>query len=96
MQLLGSAENKITKKKKKNGENVPHFEITEVILVHCYIVNNDYQQDSKVLYMLVANKSFGQLLDVSPKTQKPLIQNLHIQKFGLQIKFLSRLTLKIK
>ena len=40
MQLLGSAENKITKK--KNAENVPHFEITKVILVHCYIVNNDY------------------------------------------------------
>ena len=41
MKLLGSTKNKITKD--KNGENVPHLEITEVVLVHCNIVNNDYQ-----------------------------------------------------
>ena len=41
--LLGSTENKITKE--KNGKNVPHLETTEVVLVHCDIVNNDYQQD---------------------------------------------------
>ena len=40
MKLLGSTENKITKD--KNSENVPHLEITEVALVHCNIVNNDY------------------------------------------------------
>ena len=45
MKLLGSTENKITKD--KNGENVPHLEITEVVLVHCNIVNIDYQQDSQ-------------------------------------------------
>ena len=44
MQLLGSTENKKTKD--KNGENAPHLEITEVVLVHCNIVNNEYQQDS--------------------------------------------------
>ena len=43
MKLLGSTGNEITKD--KNGENVPHLEITEVVLVHCNIVNNDYQQD---------------------------------------------------
>ena len=43
MKLLGSTENKITKD--KNGENVPHLEITEVVLVHCNIVSNNYQQD---------------------------------------------------
>ena len=48
MKLLGSTENKITKD--KNGENVPHLEITEVVLVHCNIVNNDYQQDSTRLF----------------------------------------------
>ena len=64
MKLLGSAENKITKD--KNGENVPHLEITEVVLVHCNIVNNDYQQDSGVLYTFVLNKSFGSLLEISP------------------------------
>ena len=47
MKLLGSTENKITKD--KNGENVPHLEITEVVLAHCNIVNNDYEQDSRVM-----------------------------------------------
>ena len=64
MKLLGSTENKISKD--KNGENVPHLEITEVVLVHCNMVNNDYQQDSRVLYTFVPNKSFGSLLDISP------------------------------
>ena len=41
MKLLGNTENKIAKY--KNGENVSHLEITEVVLVHCDIVNNDYQ-----------------------------------------------------
>ena len=65
MKLLRSTKNKITKD--KNGENVPHPEITEVVLVHCDIVNNDYQQDSRVLYTFVPNKPFGSLLKISPK-----------------------------
>ena len=56
MNLLGSTKSKITKN--GNGENVSHLEITEVIFVHCNIVNNDYQQDSGVLYTFVPNKSF--------------------------------------
>ena len=64
IKLLGSTEIKITKD--KNGENVPHLEITEVVLVHCDIVNNDYQQDSRVLYTFVPNKPFGSLLEISP------------------------------
>ena len=64
MKLLGSTENKITKD--KNGENMPNLEITEVVLVHCDIVNNDYQQDSRVLYTFVPNKPFGSLLEISP------------------------------
>ena len=67
MKLLGSAENKITKN--KNGENVPHLEITEIVLVHCNIVNNDYQQDSTELYTFVPNKPFGSLLKISPANQ---------------------------
>ena len=54
MKLRGSAKNKITKD--KNSENVPHLEITEVVLVHCDIVNNDYLQNSRVLYTFVPNK----------------------------------------
>ena len=65
MKLLGSTKNKITKN--ENGENVPNLEITEVVLVHCNIVNNNYQQNARVLYTFVPNKSFGQLLDISPK-----------------------------
>ena len=64
MQLLGSTENKITRD--KNGENVPHLEITEVVLVDCDILNNDYQQDSRILYTFVPNKPFGSLLEISP------------------------------
>ena len=64
MKLLGSIENKITKD--KNGEIVPHLEIVELVLVHCSLVNNDYQQDSRILYTLVPNKTFGSLLEISP------------------------------
>ena len=65
MKLLGSFQNKIGNN--KNDQNVPHLEITEVKLVHCNIVNNDYQQDSRVLYTFVPNKTFGQLLEISQK-----------------------------
>ena len=64
MKLLGSTESKITKD--KNGENMPHLEITEVILVHCNLINNDYQQDSRILYTFVRNKPFGSLIEISP------------------------------
>ena len=62
MKLLASTKSKITKD--KNREVVPHLEITEVVLIQCNIVNNNYQHDSRVLYTFVPNKSFGQLLDI--------------------------------
>ena len=65
MKLLGSTKNKITTD--ENGENAPHLEVTKVVLVHCNFLNNDYQQDSRVLYTVVPNKSFGQFLDISPE-----------------------------
>ena len=65
MKLLGSTKSKITKD--KNGENIPYLEITEVVLIHCNVFNYSYQQKSRVLYTFVPNKSFGQLLDISPK-----------------------------
>ena len=64
MKLLGSTKNKITKN--KNGENVPHLAIAEVVLVHCNIINNDYPQDSRDLHTFVPNKPFGSLLEISP------------------------------
>ena len=69
MKLLGSTKCKITKD--ENGESVSHLEITEVLskqeVVHCNVVNHDYQHDSRVLYTFIPNKSFGQLLDTFPK-----------------------------
>ena len=62
MKLLESTKSKIDED--KNGENVPHLQITDIILIHCNIVNKDYQPDSRVLYTFVLNKS---LLDISPK-----------------------------
>ena len=59
MQLLESTQSKITKD--ENDENVPHLIITNVVLVHCNIVNYNYQQSSKVLYTFVLNKLLGQL-----------------------------------
>ena len=59
MKLLGSTEN-------KNGENIPHLEIREVVLVYCNFVNNDYQQGSRFLYTFVPDKPFGSLLQISP------------------------------
>ena len=82
MILLGSTENKITKE--KNGGNVPHLEITEVVLVYCNIVNNDYQQDSRVLYRFVPNRPFGSLLEISTtnhiflKTFNPEFQGIQV------------------
>ena len=63
MKLLGNTR---SNKTKKNGENVPYLEITEVILIHCNVANNSYQENSKVLYIFVLYKLFSQLLDISP------------------------------
>ena len=65
IKLLNSTKSKITKD--KNGENVPHLEITEVVLVNCNIVNNDYQQDLRDLFTFIPNISIVQLLDISQK-----------------------------
>ena len=56
MKLLGSPESKIAKE--ENGESLPHLEITEVVLFHYNIVDNDYQQDSIILYTFVHDKPF--------------------------------------
>ena len=63
MKLLGRTKSEITKI--ENGENVPCLEITEVVLIHCNVVNNSYQQKSRALHTFVPNKSFDQLLDIS-------------------------------
>ena len=70
IKLLWSTENEITND--QNGENVPHLEITEVLLVYCNIVNNDYQHNSRTLYTFLPNKLLGNLLEISPTNFIPL------------------------
>ena len=91
MKLLASIKTKMTKD--EHGKNTPHLDIIEVVLVHCNFVYNDYQEDLRVLYSFVSNKSFGQLLDILPENfifLKTLIQNFRILKNGLLIKILNR------
>ena len=64
MKLLGSTNDTIDAD--KNGENVPRLENVEVVLVHCNLVNNSYQQHSRVLFTFVPTKQYGQLISISP------------------------------
>ena len=66
MKLLGSTSNSIDKD--KNCELVPKLESVDLVLVHCNVVNNSYQQASKVLFTFVPNKKYSQLITVSPET----------------------------
>ena len=84
LKFLGS--NKSNINKNKNGENVPHLKITELVLIHCNIINNDYQHDSKVLHTFVPNKSFGRLLDISPKNFK-FIKTLNLEFLYIEVWF---------
>ena len=90
MKLPGRTKTKITKN--KNGQNVPHLEISEVVLAHCNIVNNDYQQDLRVLFtFILVNRLVNYyifLLNIS-YSLKTLIQNFHTLTYGLLIKLLN-------
>ena len=66
MKLLGSTKDTIDAD--KNSENVPRSENVEVVLVHCNLVNNSYQQHSRVLFTFVSNKQYGQLISISPNS----------------------------
>ena len=52
----------------KNSDLVPKLESVDLALVHCNVVNNSYQQASKVLFTFVPNKNYGQLITISPET----------------------------
>ena len=84
MKLLESTKNKITKN--QNGENVPHLQITEVVLVHCNIVNNDYLQDSRVLYTFFPNKPFGSLLEIS-QIKHIILKTFNSEYDGIKVWF---------
>ena len=63
LKLLGSTESKIIKD--ETGEHVPHLEVVELVIVHFNFINNNYQRDSRILYIFVPNKPFGSLLETS-------------------------------
>ena len=87
MKLLGSTKKDVDKD--KNGENVPKLESVEVVLVHCNLVQNDYQHTSNVLFIFVTNKEFGQLINISPHSltmMNTVNTKFFLLKFGLQIK----------
>ena len=65
MKLLESTKSKIIRN--ENGENMPNLKINEVVLVHCHIFNKNYQENLRIFHTFVPNKSFSQLLDISPK-----------------------------
>ena len=71
MRLLGSSKKGIDQD--KDRENVPKLEYVEIVLVHCNLVNNNYQQASKVLFTLVPNKQFDQLINYKYNKYKILI-----------------------
>ena len=73
MKLLGSTKKDVDKD--KDREDVPKLESVEVVLIHCNLVNNSYQQESKILFTFVPNKQFGQLITISPHLLKMLKTN---------------------
>ena len=83
----------------KDGEDVPKLESVKVVLVHCNLVTNNYQQESKALFTFVPNKQFGQLINISPHSLKMLnttnTENFHLLTCGLLIKIVNLLKLKI-
>ena len=92
MKLLGSTKKDVDQD--KDGEDVPKLESVEVVLVHCNLVNNSYQQASKVLFTFVPNKQFGQLITISSHSLIMLnTTNAEFQllKCGLLIKIIDNL-----
>ena len=95
MRLSGSTKKDV---QDKDGEDVPKLESAEVALVHFNLVNNSYQQVSKVLFTFVPNKQFGQLITIVPhpltmlNTKK---QNFHPLKYGSLVKIANNLKSKI-
>ena len=87
MKLLRRTESKIAKD--KNGEDVSHLEVVKLVLVYCNLVNNDYQQDSRILYTFVRNKAFGSLLKILQKNHiflRTFNSEFQKSKYDLRIK----------
>ena len=85
MKLLGSTSNSIDKD--KNSELVPKLESVDLVLVHCNVVNNSYQQASKVLFTLVPNKKYGQLITISPLETLIMLKTINTEFSFIEIWF---------
>ena len=82
MKLLGSTKKDVDKD--KDGENVPKIKAVEVVLMHCNLFSNSYQQSSKALFTFVPNDQFGQLITISPHLLTMLkITNAEFQSIQL-------------
>ena len=84
MKLLGSTKSKVTKN--ENGDNVPYLEITEVVLIHCNVLKFSYQQKLRVFFTFARNKSFGQLLNISPENFT-FLKNFHLEFSYIEVWF---------
>ena len=84
MKLLGST--KDTTDAHQNSENVPKLENVEVVLVHCNLVNNTYQQHSRVLFTVVPTKQCGQLINISPHLLV-FLKTMNIDFSEIEIRF---------
>ena len=96
MKLSGSIKKDVDSD--NNSKNVPKLESVEVVSVDCDLVKNDYQHTSKVLFSFVPNKLFGQLINISPHSltmMNTVNSDFFLLKFGLQIKLVKHLKLKI-
>ena len=87
MKVLGCPKSKITKD--ENGENIPRLEIAEVLLVHCKIVNNNYQQHLRFLYTFAPSKLFGQLSDISDKNSI-FLKNFDLECLYIEVWFIDQ------
>ena len=63
MKLLGNTKKDVDQD--KDGGTVPKLESVEAVLVHCDLVNNNYQQESKVFFTFLPNKQSGQLINIT-------------------------------
>ena len=93
MKLLGSTKKDVDKD--KDGEDVPKLESVEVVLVHCNLVNNNYQQASKVLFTFVPNKQFAQLINVSPHSLT-MLSTRNAEFLSIEVRLLIKIVKLLK
>ena len=95
MKLLGSTKKDVGSDKNSTNENVPKLESVEVVLVHCNLVKNDYQHTSKVLFSIVPNKKFGQLINISPYSLT-MMNTVNTEFSSVEISFTDQVSIALE